>query len=142
MIKIDGSLIMQIINFLFLIWILNILFYRPIRGIIKQRQERISGLETNIETAEKDVTDKEVSYAKGIKEARAKGMKEKESLIAAATEEEQAIVEKINQKGQQDLAEVREKVTKETESARAALGQEIDAFANMIGEKILGRAVS
>ena len=142
MIKIDGSLIMQIINFLFLIWILNILLYRPIRGILKQRQERISGLETNIETADKDVTDKEVSYAKGIKEARAKGMKEKEALIAAASEEEQAIIEKINQKGQQDLAEVREKVTKETESARAALGQEIDAFANMIGEKILGRAVS
>ena len=45
MIKIDYSLIIQIINFLFLIWVLNSLVFRPIRNILTQRRDKIDGME-------------------------------------------------------------------------------------------------
>ena len=41
MINIDGSLFIQIANFLVLIWILNIVVYRPIRKILIERIARI-----------------------------------------------------------------------------------------------------
>jgi F-type H+-transporting ATPase subunit b len=36
---------------------------------------------------------------------------------------------------------MREKIAKDAEDVRTSLQKEIDAFANAIGEKILGRAV-
>ena len=137
----DGSLFIQIANFLLIIWILNIILYKPIRKILIQRKEKISGLEQNIDLLNKDAKDKDEAFAEGIKEARANGLNEKEVLLQAATDEEREIIEKINQKAQAELAEVREKIAKDVENVRASLQQEIDAFANAIGEKILGRAV-
>jgi F-type H+-transporting ATPase subunit b len=137
----DESLIIQIVNFLFLVWVLNTILYRPIRNILIQRKEKFASLEKNIEILNRDAQEKDDAYADGIREARVKGFQEKEALTQAATEEEKEIIEKINQKAQAELAEVREKIAKDAEAARTALQQEIDAFANAIGEKILGRTI-
>ncbi len=137
----DESLFIQIINFLFLIWILNVLLYRPIRNILLQRKEKLSNLEQNIETLSSDAHEKESEFSTGIKNARARGMKEKEALMQAAADQEREVIEKINKKAQADLAEVRKKIAKDAEAVRASLQQEIDAFAEAIGEKIIGRAI-
>jgi len=137
----DESLFIQIANFIFLIWILNVLLYRPIRNILIQRKEKLSNLEQNIETLSSDAHEKDSEFATGIKDARARGMKEKEALMQAAADQEREVIEKINKKAQADLAEVRKKIAKDAEAVRASLQQEIDAFAEAIGEKIIGRAI-
>lgn len=137
----NESLLIQIVNFLFLIWVLNMILYKPIRNILIQRKEKFAGLEKNIETIDRDAQDKNDAYANGIREARARGFQEKDALMQAAQAEEKEIIDKINQKAQADLVEIREKIAKDAEVARASLQKEIDAFANAIGEKILGRAV-
>ena len=141
MVKIDGSVFIQIVNFLVLIWILNIVLYRPIRNILIQRREKVSGLEGNIEAANTRMKEKDDAFSKGIKEARNKGLREKDSLIKEAEAEEKEIVGKINEKAQAELAQVKEKIAKEAREVRDALMKEVDAFASDIGEKILGRAV-
>lgn len=141
MVKIDGSVFIQIVNFLVLIWILNIVLYRPIRNILIQRREKVSGLEGNIEAANTRMKEKDDAFSKGIKEARNKGLREKDSLIKEAEAEEKEIVGKINEKAQAELAQVKEKIAKEAQEVRDALMKEVDAFASDIGEKILGRAV-
>lgn len=80
MVSIDYTLIIQIINFVVLIWALNLVLYRPIRGIINQRTEKVEGLETGIERFEQDVVDKDQAIKDGLKEARAKGVEEKVTL--------------------------------------------------------------
>jgi len=137
----DGSFFIQVANFIFLIFILNIILYKPIRNVLIQRKEKITGLEEGIEAFDRDAAEKEDAFALGIKDARANGLKEKEVLLTAASEEERKIIEKINKKAQADLAEVKEKIAKDAEEAKTSLLQEIDGFANAIGEKILGRAV-
>ena len=137
----DASLFIQIVNFLFLIWILNVLLYRPIRNILIQRKEKLSNLEQNIETLSSDAQDRDSEFSTGIKDARARGMKEKEALMQAAADQEKEVIEKINKKAQADLVEVRKKIAKDAEAVRASLQQEIDAFAEAIGEKIIGRAI-
>src|SRR5210317_96718 len=59
----DGSIILQIVNFLFTIWVLNILLYRPIRKILIQRKEKIDGLELAIETSNNDGREKDDAFA-------------------------------------------------------------------------------
>ena len=137
----DSSVFIQIANFLLLIFLLNLILYKPIRQILLKRKEKINSLEASIETADQDAVDKEAAFKDGIKEARVRGLKEKDALIQVATEKEKEIVEQINQKAQADLAEIREKISKETDDVRATLEKEIDSFADAIGQKILGRAV-
>ena len=140
MVSIDGSLIIQIVNFIFLIWVLNVVLYKPIRKVLIQRKEKIAGLEQKIDTAGKDIKEKDDAFSLGIKEAKAKGLNEKGVLLQEAADEEREIIEKINKKAQANLAEIRAKIAKDVESVGKSLQQELDVFANEIGQKILGRA--
>ena len=141
MINIDVSVIIQVINFLFLIWVLNIILYKPIRKILLQRKETVTGLEQGIDTFATDAMEKDAAFAAGIKSARTRGLKEKGALLEAAVEEERKIIDKINEKAQADLTEVRRKISKDAENVKMKLQKEVDAFADAIGQKILGRAV-
>jgi F-type H+-transporting ATPase subunit b len=137
----DWTFLLQMANFLFLIWILNLILYKPIRNVLKQRQQKVSGLEESITACQKDVKDKEDAFMAAIRDARAKGMKKKEALMAEATEEEKQIIAKINATAQAELAKVKAKIVEDAEAVRGTLMQEIDSFAEAIGHKILGRAL-
>lgn len=141
MLSIDGSLFIQIANFIFLIWALNIVLYRPIRRILNQRREKIDGFEENIAAFVANARQKDEAFISGVKEARAKGLKEKESLLFDAAEEEKKIIQRINQKAQADLADLKKKVARDSAVVRESLQAEIDDFANAIGQKILGRTI-
>jgi F-type H+-transporting ATPase subunit b len=141
MVNVDGSLFIQIINFLFLIWILNAVMYRPVRNVLRRRKEKIEGIEKEIGTFAKDAKQKKAAFSDGIKAARVKGIKEKDILAQAAVNEEKAIIGKISEKAQADLAKSREKIAQDAEEVRKTLMKDMDGFANEISRKILGRAV-
>ena len=140
MVSVDGSLFIQIFNFIFLIWILNVVLYKPIRKVLIQRKEKITGLEQRIDTVGKDVKEKDDAFSLGIKDARTRGLNEKGALLQEAADEEREIIEKINKKAQANLAEIRATIAKDVESVSESLRQELDSFAESIGQKILGRA--
>jgi F-type H+-transporting ATPase subunit b len=137
----DGSILIQIVNFLFTIWVLNILLYKPIRNILRKRKEKIDGLELSIETSNEDAKEKDEAFAAGIKEARARGLSQKNTLLQEASDEEKTIIAEINQKAQAELAQIREKIKKDAEVVRKSLQKEVGTFANQITQKILGRTV-
>jgi len=141
MISVDSSLFIQIGNFLLLIWVLNLILYRPIRRILLERKEKVAGLEKSIDAFSKDAAEKDSRYQEGIRSARSLGMKEKETLVYSAEAEEKAIIARISEKAQADLAKMKETVAKEAEAVRKELLLQVDTFANEIGKKILGRAV-
>jgi F-type H+-transporting ATPase subunit b len=141
MINVDGSVFIQIANFIFLIWVMNMILYKPIRKALLQRKEKVSGLERSIDDFNAKALEKENAFASGIKEARANGLKEKQSLIQSGSDEEKIVIENINKKAQAELVKSREKIEKDAESVRVSLQKELDTFVNAIGQKILGRAV-
>jgi F-type H+-transporting ATPase subunit b len=133
-------LAIQIANFLVLILLLNIMLYKPIRGILRQRKEKLQGLEASIAATTQQADERNTAFSEGLKNARLKGQSQKEALVQAATQEEQAIVAKINNKAKEELDAVRAKIAKDTDAVRASLEKEVDAFAVAITNKILGRA--
>jgi len=137
----DWTVLLQIVNFLFLVFMMNILLFKPIRKILLERKAKIDGLEKSIDSAQEEATSQDEAFAKGLKDARGKGLKEKESLMQEASDEEKAIIGKINEKAQADLAVVREKIAADTDAVKAKLLEDVDGFADIISEKILGRAV-
>ena len=141
MIKIDGSVVIQIVNFVFLIWILNIVLFKPIRKVLHQRKVKITGLEKNIETCIRDVNEKDDSISSELRSAKQKGVKELENLLQSAEEEEKKLINSINKKAAAEMVAIREKIVKDAENVRETLQKEIDTYASEIGQKILGRAV-
>ncbi len=136
----DGSTIIQLINFLVLLWILNLVFYKPIRNVLIQRKDKVDGLKAGVEKLAEDEVEKDNAFENGLKEARSKGLKEKETFIDQASVEEKEIISKINKDAQAKLVEIKKQVAEETEKARVELEKDIENYARDIGEKILGRA--
>lgn len=141
MVSLDQSIIFQIGNFLILIWVLNMVLYKPIRSILSQRKEKVSGLEQNIATLSEEAAEQDSAYEFGIRDARNKGKKEKDAMMERAAAEEKNVLEKINLQAQEDLAAVKKKIAQDAEQVRSALQSQVDDFAAAITQKILGRAV-
>ena len=141
MVSVDYSLLVQIVNFILLILILNIVLYKPIRGVLAKRREAIDGLNHSIDASSVGVREKEETFAEGIKEGRTKGVELKDAIIDEASREERRIIGEITGRAQDDLAAVRVKISQEMVAVRESLQGEVDDFAKAIGEKILGRAL-
>ena len=141
MIRIDGSVAVQIVNFIFLIWAMNLVLYKPIRKMLLQRKDKFSGLDHSIQSCNSQVQEKENSFALGIKEARSQGLQKKEQLIQSARDEEKTVIDKINRRAQDELAEMKKRISADAEVVRVALQKEVEPLVNAISQKILGRAV-
>ncbi|MBU3950718.1 MAG: ATP synthase F0 subunit B, partial [Proteobacteria bacterium] len=122
------------------LFVLNLVLYKPIRNVLLERKAKVNGLELGVERASADLESQKDSYKNGLREARSKGLKEKEVFVEAASKEEKEIIDQINKKAQANLAQIKEQVASETEQARKVLEGEVAVYAKAIGEKILGRA--
>lgn len=136
----DISMLYQMINFLILLFVLNLVLYKPIRNVLLERKAKIEGMQEGVQKASNDLVAGEDAYKDGLKQARSKGLKEKETFIEEASQEEKEIIDRINKKAQANLAEIKKQVAVETEQARKSLENEVEEYAKAIGEKILGRA--
>ena len=139
MVEINWTVFPQIINFIFLIIALNIILYKPIRKILLERKTKMEGLSKGIDSASRQAEEKDKAFSIGIREARAKGQKEKEAMLQAAGEEEKEIIGRIMDQAREDLAAVKLQVAKDVDAVKAALEKDVDTFANAITQKILGR---
>ena len=140
MIEFNWTLGVQIFNFLFLMFILNQIAYKPIRKILIERKAKMDGLAESIESTGRQAEEQDTAFSTGLKDARLKGKQEKDTLLQAADAEEKAIVGKINDQAREDLAAVKARIAKDADAVKAALEKEVDTFADAITQKILGRA--
>ena len=126
MVSLDISLLYQIINFLFLIWILNAVLYKKIRKIVIERKTKIEGLKGTISFANKKSNEIEKDLADNIKQAKAEGVKIKNDATNEALEEEKKIISEINERTKKEITAIKEKIVKDTASVRDALKKEIE----------------
>ena len=92
----DISTVIQMINFLVLLYVLNLVLYRPIRNVLIERKAKIEGMKEGAEKAATDMIAGEEAYKSGLKGARTEGLKKKEVLIEEASKEELEIIDGIN----------------------------------------------
>ncbi len=141
MVDLNVSLLIQLLNFVFLIWAMNMIVYKPIRNILSQRKNKILSLEESIDASKNDVIEKDEAFSKAIKDARGEGLKQKGEILEIAANEEKKIISAINDKAQANLASIKKKIAEDAEIVKASLQKEVDSFADGICQKILGRAV-
>ena len=142
MIEINWSMFLQMANFFLLIFILNIVLYKPLLRILDERDKKIS--ETQQKTKDfYEETEKMISaYNEKIQQAKIEAMALKNNAKKEAAEKANIIIEESRKEAERHLLEVKNQITKEIEAARKELEPELDKMAITIAEQVLGRNVA
>ena len=142
MISINATLVVQLINFLVLIWILNRVLFRPIFRIMQDRQDTLDQANTRFrnlkDEVEKKTTEIEVQLRRARKQASAASQQMKSEASAQAKE----MIEASQAKAQQHIAEVEADAQKQAQNVRGSLDQYRDAIVEMVTLKVMGRKVT
>jgi F-type H+-transporting ATPase subunit b len=137
----DITVIIQIVNFLFLLFVLNLVFYRPIRRILDRRSEEVRGLQESIG----DLREKSDQYSKELEEsyegARSEGFKEKDKLKQTGAKVEKEILQGAISSAEAKIGKAKEEIDRSMTGVRQSLEKELNMFSKELAEKILGRNV-
>lgn len=136
--SIDGTLLVQVVNFVLFIILLNLVFLRPVGRAIAERRAYIDGLARDIESAEA-----EVRSARGTaEEHRAAARREADAAIAkartAAQTEAGELAGGYQRRAQVIVEDAHRQVSGEVEAARADEAQVVDGLARTMLERAIG----
>ena len=133
------AVLIQIISFLVLIFFLNIIVYRPIRGILNKRSEEM----VSSSSATDEWNRKIVKYSSEIEEnmdsTRKQGLKERISLRNNGLATEKELLQNAYSQVEEVLEKAKDEIKEKVNSARVSLQNEMASFSNELAEKILGR---
>ena len=141
MLNIDGTLLLQIANFLVLLFILNLILFKPIRRILSQREEEMNSRQKTIDGYQDSAEQSEKDIEEGMIQARKEGYTEKETLKVQGLEEEKGILQEAGAGVEQKLAAAKKEIEAKVEAAREALEGQIGSFSDELAQKILGRSI-
>ena len=139
MINLDITFIFQIINFLVLMLVLNVLLYKPVRKFLAGRAAEIAGGHEKAAALDLGVQEKMAQYEERLRDAKAKASEERGILKKAALAEESVLLEDARKDATDSVNALKGKVAKEAAEAREYLKEQTRSLSLEICEKVLGR---
>ncbi len=141
MITLDKTLILQMVNFLILLWILNRFLYKPILNILEERKRKIQAAEKDVQELGERTSRQWEQYQRQLQEAKASANAEKERLKAEGGEAERRVLEAARAEAARSLEEARRMIQEESVRARELLRVQAEGIAAEMAHKVLGRGL-
>lgn len=138
MLDLDITFWFQLGNFFIAIFFLNLLLIRPIRKIIKKRNELFDSLASEADGYHQDAVTRLQNYEAALALARRKAGEKREESKSAALAEMQKMVNSAQQSARQLLEDNRASLHSQAEQALSELRDGIDNFSTRLGNKLLG----
>jgi F-type H+-transporting ATPase subunit b len=141
MVTIDITMVIQMINIVVLMFLLNGVLYKPIKKILKERSEKMQGMQNEVAKFEQNArlrqeeVDAKMSKASG--KAKAALDAARAEAQAAGDEKMASIKAEVDGLKDKQLAQINTQIGE----ARAGLKANLEGFATDMASKILGRAV-
>jgi F-type H+-transporting ATPase subunit b len=142
MINIDIVFLFQTVTFLVLLFLLNILLYKPIRKVMADRDAEISAAREKTVSVDADVREKMADYERKLREVKAGATEERGEMVRQARSEETILLDAARRDATDTLTEIRKVIRKESEESEGFLRERADALSRVISEKLLGRSLS
>jgi F-type H+-transporting ATPase subunit b len=140
-IDIDYTLWIQLVNFIVLIFILNVLLYKPILGIMDKRKRQFDGARDEVRTLHESVEKKMAEYEEAVRKAKQAAMEQKAEYVKEGAEEARKIVDAVRGVIPKMMEEFQGKMNREIEEARGVLKNQSQRLSLEIAEKVLGRSL-
>ncbi len=141
MIDIDITMPIQIMNILFLIVVMNIVLYRPVRKILEERQNKITTLNKDIETFNKNAKLRLEDFDQKLSEARANAKAKFEGLRSEAQASGNEVIAGVRKEAEATKADQLKELNTQFDAAQKELKGQVETFANEMASKVLGRAI-
>lgn len=126
------------LNFLALLFILNIILFKPLLKIFKEREDTVKG---SLDAAKNMGNRREESIArlnKELVEARNKAKDVFEALKAEGLQNQKEVLSKAEAEASQILEKAKADLRAEAERARTTLRAEVEKFSDEIVRKLVG----
>jgi len=141
MVTVDITMVIQMINMVVLMFLLNGVLYKPVKKILKERSEKMQGMQNDVAKFEENArlrqeeVDAKMSKASG--KAKAALDAARAEAQAAGDEKMASIKAEVDEFKDKQLADINTQI----DAAQTELKANLDGFATDMASKILGRAL-
>ncbi len=141
MISINATLVIQIINFLILLFILNKILFQPILRGLETRQLAIEGKKARAIELRQKGEEKLREYDQALAEARNRAMSKQAEIRDEGMAKASEIIEATKKEEADILSEIHRGISSEMEKAKRDIQSYADSLSKDVTSKILGRAI-
>jgi F-type H+-transporting ATPase subunit b len=141
MINIDSSLLIQVCLFIFLMIVLNKIFFQPFLRFLDERHNKISGDTKEADRLKEEAERRRVQFEDGLSKGQLQALDEKGRIQEAGTQEGKRVVDTAQQEIAGELPKIKAQIAQESQQVMTELERQQGAMAKEIVEKILGRSL-
>lgn len=141
LLKVDKTLIIQLIIFIATIFILNSLLFKPLLGLLEKREKLTAGRIREAKELGDKVERITREYRAKLDEVRAKATEERNEIRRKAHAAAEDLIGKAHKEALALLEEARSKLELEAKEIREKIKPEIAVLAREMALQILGRKV-
>ena len=141
MVSLDSTILIQMINFLILIFILNMLLYKPILGIMDKRKKRFQDTEDEIKSINLTIEERMAAYEEKVRLAKMDALNRKIDILKEGSDQAKSIIDAARGEIPGMMEQFNETINKEVTEARRILADQSRKMSLDIAEKLLGRSI-
>jgi F-type H+-transporting ATPase subunit b len=141
LINIDKSLIIQMINFLILLFVLHRLLYKPLLAKMEERSGAIKKSLEEAQAARTEAARAQEENAARLRAAYAEAAAIREQALKEAAEEQRRLVEAARTESQRMIESAKAQLDADIRRAREELRREVSDLAIGVAEKLVRRSL-
>lgn len=142
MISINATLIVQVLQFLILMFILNRLMFRPILNVMKDRDKHFSEKKDEIKNLELETVRIRDEYTSREIKARKRASRERSKMMADGINEAERVIEESRKVVYSIREDAEKEAQEELDMSKASLLEEAAVLADEIIERVIGRRIA
>jgi F-type H+-transporting ATPase subunit b len=142
MLQVNSTLLLQMVNFIILIWVLDRLIFRSVLKVIKEREEQTVGTRTQADELALQAQLSKEKYESEISKFDAWGQEKYEELMDLGHLERDRIIEKARATSSDYARKVRGELDASVQTVRSGLRELSLSLSRELTEKMLGRSVT
>ena len=139
MLDLNLTFIFQLVNFFIAIYFLNILLIRPIRQIIRKRNDLLEEMAGEADKYHSETVAKLEAYEAELARARKEAGQSRDEEKNAALAELRSLVGSAQESAKDLLEKNRAVIQGQAEEALSQLRDGIDEFSTRLGDKLVGK---
>lgn len=138
MLELNKWFFVLLVNFLVLLYILNIILFRPILKILKERDASVKDYLKAAKELEQKREEAIVRMNQELQAARVKAREIFEEIRKDGLEKQRSLLEEANREAIEMISKAKEEIAVEAEKARQSLRADVDRFSDEIVRKLVG----
>ncbi len=141
MIDINAALLYQLVNFIVLLLALNFILFKPIRQVMREREQGISSALEDAKAAQNRMQALLDQYNASLAESKQKATATYNTMYQQGLDKQREMISAERTKASELLDKARTEIAAAANTARADLKKESERLSQEITSKMLGRAV-